>query len=68
MLQGDKEPEEGVDLLVDPELEAELAATEAEPEDTTRQDNLERLERLARQQPEEVAKLIETWLHEDQGR
>ena len=58
-----------MDLLVGPQTEAELAATVAsEPEDTTRQDNMDKLQRMARQQPKEVAKLIETWLHEDQGR
>ena len=69
ILRGDKEPQGGVDLLVGPQTEAELAATVAsEPEDTTRQDNMDKLQRMARQQPKEVAKLIETWLHEDQGR
>jgi flagellar M-ring protein FliF len=69
ILKGDSQPQGGVDLLVGPEAETELAAAEApESEDTTRLDNLDRLERMARQQPKEVAKLIETWLHEEQGR
>lgn len=69
ILKGGERPQGGVDLLVGPEAEAEMAATQVpDPEDTTRQDNMDRLEQMARQQPKEVAKLIETWIHEDQGR
>lgn len=68
ILRKEEEPEESLDLLVGSEADAELAATEVDQELDERQENLQRLERLARQQPEEVAKLIETWLYEDQGR
>ncbi|HQD40014.1 MAG: flagellar M-ring protein FliF [Firmicutes bacterium] len=65
LLRG-KKPEEERGFLLEPD--AELAAAEVadeEEEISTKHDQLAEIERIARQQPKEVAKLIETWLHEE---
>jgi flagellar M-ring protein FliF len=55
----------GIDLLVDDMVEETAATKELSPEELERREKQEHLERLAKEEPENFAALLRTWLSED---
>ncbi|MBM7623525.1 flagellar basal-body MS-ring/collar protein FliF [Sporohalobacter salinus] len=67
--QGEGEKQEGLDVVIDEQGEEEIAATrekELSPEEKKRKEMKEEVSQLVEEQPEEVARLLKTWLSEEQ--